>query len=46
MATRLPYLTFLAFSAHAKNIAIDTLMDAVDPGIKLFVRSKKVEGQT
>ena len=39
-------LTFLACSAHAKNITTDTLIDAVDPGIKLFVRSKMAEGQT
>lgn len=39
-------LTFVACSAHAKNITTDTLIDAVDPGIKLFVRSKMAEGQT
>lgn len=39
-------LTFFACSAHAKNITTDTLIDAVDPGIKLFVRSKMAEGQT
>ena len=39
-------LAFLACSAHAKNITTDTLIDAVDPGIKLFVRSKMAEGQT
>lgn len=39
-------LTFFACSAHAKNITTNTLIDAVDPGIKLFVRSKMAEGQT
>ncbi len=39
-------LTFIACSAQAKNITNDTLIDAVDPGIKLFVRSKMAEGQT
>ena len=32
--------------ANAGTVKVDTMIDAVDPGIKLFVRSKMTEGQT
>ena len=31
---------------NAATVKLDTMIDAVDPGIRLFVRSKMAEGQT
>ncbi len=40
------FLVFLAAQVHAATISQDTMIDAVDPGIRLFVRSKMAQGQT
>ena len=37
---------FFAAQVHAATVTQDTMIDAVDPGIKLFVRSKMAQGQT
>jgi len=40
------FLMFFPFLAHAGTVKFDSLIDAADPGIKLFVRSKMAENQT
>ena len=40
------FLVFFAAQVHAATISQDTMIDAVDPGIRLFVRSKMAQGQT
>ena len=42
----LVFLMFCTFQVHAGTIKLDTMIDAADPGIQLFVRSKMAEGQT
>ena len=42
----LVFLMFCTFQVHAGTIKLDTMIDAADPGIQLFVRSKMTEGQT
>ena len=37
---------FFAAQVHAARVTQDTMIDAADPGIKLFVRSKMAQGQT
>jgi pimeloyl-ACP methyl ester carboxylesterase len=39
-------LLFVCGVVDAKTIKQDTMIDAVDPGVRLFVRSKMAEGQT
>lgn len=36
----------LAQAGHVKTVTNDYQIDAVDPGIKLFVRQKMAEGNT
>ena len=40
------FLMLFASLAQAKTVKQDVMIDAVDPGIKLFVRSKMAEGQS
>ena len=40
------FLLMFASALQAKPVKQDYMIDAVDPGIKLFVRSKMAEGQT
>ena len=40
------FLVFAASQVHAATATQDIMIDAVDPGIKLFVRSKMAQGQT
>jgi pimeloyl-ACP methyl ester carboxylesterase len=42
----LAFLLLFASAAQAKTVKQDYFIDAVDPGVKLFVRSKMAEGQT
>jgi hypothetical protein len=41
----LVFLLLFASAAQAKTVKQDYYIEAVDPGIKLFVRSKMAEGQ-
>ena len=40
------FFVFLAAQVHAATVMQDIMIDAVDPGIKLFVRGKMAQGQT
>ena len=42
----LAFTSMLAATGEAKTVKQDYFIDAVDPGIKLFVRSKMAEGQS
>ena len=42
----LAFTSILAATGEAKTVKQDYFIDAVDPGIKLFVRSKMAEGQS
>ena len=42
----LAFTSMLAATSEAKTVKQDYFIDAVDPGIKLFVRSKIAEGQS
>ena len=47
MFSRWLFIFFMSCAqfANAGTVKLDTMIDAVDPGIKLFVRSKMTEGQ-
>jgi pimeloyl-ACP methyl ester carboxylesterase len=48
MQLRWLFIVFMLFAslAQAKTVKQDVMIDALDPGIKLFVRSKMAEGQS